>query len=179
MIVHNQRAEPESVIPFGPLASARYSIARREALGLRRAREMSAVARDARLAIRYHGDGDHAGYQSILGHALLQNGRLWESRAAFAESLRIRNLEADPGRVGEGLCDLGLARCLSLDLWNGTRMIEDGVEMLRSRDEMGFYFRGLRKLELAYRLRGQWRKARDLRDERQRVAQGRGYLDQV
>jgi len=57
---------PGDRLPFGEMASARYSIGRREVYGWRRYREFLRVVDDAQAAL-HTGIGDRAGYYAIMG----------------------------------------------------------------------------------------------------------------
>lgn len=166
------------LMPFGPLASARYSIARREAFGLRRYREFNKVIADCKRALEI-GKGDQAGYLSIMGHALIQNARLLSAIEAFKQSLNLRQREGVDARVGEGECDLGFALFLTFQYRRGIRMMEEGIVLLEGASNPGFRFKSMRKLELAYRLSGRSDLARRLRARRTREASEAEMFDQA
>jgi hypothetical protein len=138
-------------IPYGPMASARYSIARREALGMRRMREMRKVIAESKLAIGA-GDWDDAGAYAIMGHAFIYSGRLLAAVDAFERSLSLREQERNAARIGEGKCDLGFGLFLTGRVPLGVRMMEEGIQLLESSGDSGFYLKSSKKLELAYKL---------------------------
>lgn len=165
-------------VPYGPLSSARYSMARRQPLGLRRRREMRKVIEEASLAIDT-GQGDEAGYRSIIGFAFIQNGNPWRSIEPFEGSLEQRRREGDEGRLGEGLADLGFALFLSLRHRRGLDMMREGVAHLERSDRVGAYLRALRKLELACSLTLRRSEAHALRERRLARAVSEEYFDQA
>lgn len=164
--------------PHGALASARYSIGRREALGLRRMREFAKVVEETKSALAL-GHGDRAGYLSIMGHAFMQNGRLLAARSVFEDSLRERQAEQADQRIGEGMVDLGFILFLTLQYHKGVRMMEDGIALLESDADSGFLLKSLKKLELAYRLTGRREKAAALGAQRARQALADEAFDQL
>lgn len=165
-------------VPYGPLSSARYSMARRQLLGRRRRAEMDRVAYEAQMAIASGGQ-DEAGARSIIGFALLQNMRPSAAVEQFQLSLDLRGREGDEGRIGEGLADLGLARFLSGHPWQGTELLAEGVEMLARSERHGFHLRTMKKLEYAYLATGHWQKARQVREQRTQKARSTEYFDQM
>jgi tetratricopeptide (TPR) repeat protein len=165
-------------VPYGPLSSARYSMARRQVFGRRRKAEMDIVVREAEQAIAL-GSGDEAGARSIIGFALLQNLRPGAAIEEFERSLKLRQAEQDEGRIGEGLADLGLALFVRRHPWRGTELLREGVEMLGRTDRHGFHLRTMKKLEYAYWATGQWRLARKTREQRTRKARSSEYFDQM
>ncbi|HEX8621138.1 MAG TPA: hypothetical protein VF718_04140 [Allosphingosinicella sp.] len=165
-------------VPYGPLSSARYSMARRQVLGRRRSAEMDRVVDEARMAIA-SGGGDEAGARSIIGFALLQNIRPGAAIEQFQLSLELRKAQGDEGLVGEGLADLGLARFLSGHPWKGTELLAEGVDMLGRSDRHGFHLRTMKKLEYAYWATGRWKQARRIREERTEKARAGEYFDQL
>jgi hypothetical protein len=165
-------------IPYGPLSSARYSMARRQPPGLRRRREMRTVIEEAGLAIETH-HGDEAGYLSIIGFAFIQNGNPWQSVGPFEQSLDRRKQEGHEGRLGEGLADLGFALFLSLRFRRGLDMMREGVAHLERSNLVGPYLRALRKLELACVLTLRRDEARALRERRLTRAAAEEYFDQA
>ena len=140
---------------------------------------MDSVAATVRHAIQNNPNGDQAGYNSILGHALLQNGKLLGAREAFGKSLNLRMAEGDKGRIGEGLVDLGFSKFMTMNARSGKEDMEAGIRMLRNRAETGFYLRSLKKLELACRVTCELKRADQLRQERTKRALERKYFDQL
>ncbi len=184
-IAHAERARiiaaspaGDEAVPFGPLGSARYSIARRESFGLRRYREFNNVIADTKRAIEI-GKGDRAGYLSIMGHAFIQLARLPSAVEAFEHSLRLREAEGDAARSGEGKCDLGFALFLTLRYGRGLGMMEEGIKQLEDATDRGFLFKSMRKLEIAYRLSGRGEAARRLRARRTGEAGEAEMFDQA
>lgn len=183
-IAHSERAriieassESGAALPFGPIASARYSIARREAFGLRRYREFDKVVADTKKALET-GAGDQAGYLSIMGHAFIQNAKLLSAVEAFVQSADLREAEGDAARVGEGRCDLGFALFLTLRRTRGIRMMEEGIALLEAGKDRGFLFKSMRKLEIAYRLSGRAEEANRLKARRASEAENAEMFDQ-
>lgn len=170
-------AEAGRRMPFGELASARYSIARKEANGVRRYREFARVIDHVDDALDA-GGGDRAGYFSIKGHALLQNGRLLGARHAFEQSLAMRTAEGKPGRIGEGKTDLGFSRFLTLDP-AGIPIMREGIDLLAQAGGGAFMLKSMKKLELAYRLTGRRDLARDLAARRTAQAVDQEVFDQI
>src|SRR5207237_9675890 len=168
----------ESAIPFGPLASARYSIGRREAHGMRRWRELNAVVEEAKQALAL-GGGDAAGYFSIMGHAFLQNGRLFGARHAFERSFTLRSAEPTDARVGEGMIDLGFVQLLTLSPWRGLGMMEDGLARLEEAGNVEFMLKSMKKLEIGYRLLLRREEAAALSARRNRLAARSEIFDQM
>jgi hypothetical protein len=165
-------------LPFGALASARYSIARRESYGWRRYREFVRVADDAGSALEA-GAGDRAGFYSIMGHAYMQNGRLFAAVHAFEDSLRIRSSADNDARIGEGMADLGFVLFLTLKRERGIRIMEEGIARLEASGAVEFLLKSMKKLELAYRLAGRKELALRLRQRRLRLAVEREAFDQA
>jgi hypothetical protein len=165
-------------IPYGPLSSARYSMARRQAFGPRRRAEMDVVVKEAELAIKSP-DADEAGARSIIGFALLQNFRPGAAVDQFECSLALRQREGDEGKIGEGLADLGLGLFLQGHPWRGTELLEQGVAKLGRTDRHGFHLRTMKKLEYAYLMTGRWRLAAAVREQRKRKAAEGEYFDQL
>jgi hypothetical protein len=184
LVTHGDRArliEDMSVktpIPYGPMASARYSIARREAVGVRRYFEMRKVIKDSRRAIDA-GDWDNAGAYAIMGHAFIYNIRLWSAVDAFERGLALRKQEKNEARIGEGECDLGFAMFLTGRVRSGIRRMEDGISLLENSDALGFYLKSMKKLELAYKVTRQRDKANKLRRRRTERATADEFFDQA
>ena len=185
LTTHAERAKlivasrtPQFSIPYGPMASARYSIARREALGLRRRREMNKVIADSKSAIEA-GGWDEAGALAIMGHALIYNGRLSSAADAFERGLALREQERDEARIGEGQCDLGFAIFLTDNINRGIRMMEDGIALLERTDAIGFYLKSMKKLELAYRLTRRREEALAAKHRRAEKAMQEEFFDQA
>jgi hypothetical protein len=183
-IAHAERARiiegasgTNELLPYGPMASARYSIARREAFGLRRYREFNRVVTDSKRALET-GKGDRAGYLSIMGHAFIQNARLLSAIEVFEQSLRLREAEGAAARIGEGKCDLGFALFLTLRYERGISMMEKGIALLENSKDPGFLFKSMRKLEIAYRLSGRGEEARQLKVRRANEAGDAEMFDQ-
>jgi hypothetical protein len=165
-------------VPYGPMASARYSIARRETPGIRRWREMNRVIADSRRSIDL-GDWDNAGAFAIMGHAMIYNGRLWSAADSFERGLALRERERIPARIGEGKCDLGFARFLTGRISSGIEMMEEGIGLLESADALGFYLKSMKKLEFAYRLTRRRDEALEARRRRTERAMKEEFFDQA
>lgn len=166
-----------SAMPYAGLASARYSVAKREAWGLRRMLEFDAVVAESRKILETNSADQ--GMLSILGNALMQKGKLIDARQVFDKSLQLRLKSGDTDAIGEGECDLGTALLLSGSILSGTTLLKEGVEKLRTRTEKGFYLRGLKRLELAYWLNGKPFDAARLRRTRHEIAANHDYFDQL
>lgn len=170
---------PERLMPYGAIASARYSVARRERLGWRRDRELKVAGDEAQKAIDLNRDGDLIGNYAILAHSLLRRGRLLGAKEGFEQCLNLSKAKQDMGRLGEALLDLGFVNFILLRRKTGLQMMEEGIELLGNHSEFGQHLRGLRKLEFVYRVSGRYSDARRLNKLRKDGAKKKNYYDQL
>lgn len=170
------KADPKlTQYPGGGLASAYYSIAwfSRPRRNLNKALwhlEKSLAERRT----------DISGLLSIRGNI---NRRLWHPFRAVddhKEALRLlENSRADEGRIGAALSDLGYAYLFTGNFFKGRRYLVEAVCMLQNVAQSGFLVRAKKKLAVAYAVTGQLGRAKQERDEANRIAHEKGILDQI
>lgn len=165
--------------PGGPLASAKYSIAKRLYIRQDRIARFDEALCDLERSLHTEGQ-DKSGLLAIRGSILRQLGRISDSIADYETVVRLRKKNhASDHEIGEALSELGYAYLLHFSPRKGLRLCEEGVEKLRHGARAGFIARGLRKLAVAYVVNGKLRNAHRARQEAKRVAVAHGALDQL
>ncbi len=169
----------EVAYPGGPLASAKYSIAKRLYIPSDRKRRLTEAFDDVQLALKMP-EVNEDGLLAIRGSILRQMRRFSAAVDDYEEVLRIRQQRRAPeSSIGEALSELGYGYLCQGRFWKGRDYCEQGTRLLRGVDTKGFLVRGLRKLALAYLVTGHLLKSYHTWLETKEVAHAHGAFDQL
>lgn len=169
----------ETAFPGGPLASAKYSIAKQ--LYVKRDREacFNEALQDLKRSLT-DPNGDKSGLLAIRGSIYRQVGRLSEAVQDYEEVLRLRtHANASASSIGEALSELGFGYLRQGRIVKALDYCKSGVEHLREGGRAGFLARGLKKLSLTYLANGRLIAAYEARKEACAIAARHGALDQA
>lgn len=169
----------DTAFPGGPLASAKYSIAKCLYVNQDRVARFDEALCDIKRSLEIERQ-DRSGLLAIRGSILLQLGKISDSILDYETVVRLRKeSHAANHERGDALSELGFAYLWQLSPRKGLRFCEEGVANLRQGGRAGFLARGLRKLSVAYLVNGRFRKAYEARREAKTVAGAHGALDQL
>lgn len=166
--------------PGGPLASSRYSIARK--MQSRKLKKWllhaAMIDLERELAEGSQGPGN---LFAIRGSIYRQLGAYRVAVRDYEEVLRVRRLSgASEAQIGEALSELGFGYLFCLRWGRGKDLLLEGVSLLsQGSRRIGFLIRAKRKLAIAYALTGHPFKARRELREAQLLARENGVLDQI
>lgn len=168
----------EVAYPGGPLASAKYSIAKRLYIPSDRKRRLSEAFNDVQLALKMPAANED-GLLAIRGSILRQMHRFSAAIEDYESVLKIREQrKAAESSIGEALSELGYGYLCQGRAWKGKDYCEQGVRLLRRTETKGFLARGLRKLAVAYLATGHVLKSYEAWIESKQVAYAHGAFDQ-
>ena len=169
----------ETAYPGGPLASARYSIAKRLYIAGDRKKLFNEALYDLKRAMNGP-EPNEAGLIAIRGSIYRQLGAITEAVSDYEKVLNLRQAK-DPkaADTGEAMSELGFAYLRQRHFRKGLDYCREGVELLRQGVRPGFLARGLRKLAVAYLCNGKLIKAYEAKREAEAVAMKHGAFDHL
>lgn len=99
----------------------------------------------------------------------------------YKNTLHLREKHgAGEGSIGEDMTELGFLEFhLPFKKKNGLKRIEEGVNLMKSREDKGFLVRAMRKLSLAYKKLGRLEEAKKIEDDAYKLAQDEALVDQL
>ena len=166
-------------LPYGPLASAYYSIANLMPLGIRRVECLRRAARYIEEGIQ-RSKGQNPGQLAIRGSIRLRFGNPWGAASDFEKMLRLRERSDESEEsIGDALVHLGFAELFCGRWRKGRDYLERGVVAVCKNPDHPSAARAKRKLALAYKLTGRFADAKILIQEAQVEAVRLGALDQA
>jgi tetratricopeptide (TPR) repeat protein len=165
--------------PYGPLASAYYSIANLMPVGFRRLGCMKRAGKYVQDAIRLSG-GQNAGELAIRGSIRLRCGNPWGAVSDFKTMLRLRERAgADEELLGDAMVHLGYGYLFCGHWLKGRNYLERGVRAVSTNANHPSIARAKRKLALAYKLTGRFADSKSVYEDAQKDAIRLGALDQA
>lgn len=169
----------ETAFPGGPLATAKYSIAKRLYVKRDREARFNEALQDLDRSLTVSTD-DKSGLLAIRGSIYRQVGRISEAVDDYEEVLRIRSqANAPASSIGDALSELGFGYLRQGQIVKALHYCKNGVEHLRQGGRAGFLARGLKKLSVAYLVNGRLIKAYEAWQEARSVALGHRAFDQL
>lgn len=175
----SQLLSGEVAYPGGPLASVKYSIAKRLYVPNDRKRRLTEAFDDIQLALKMPGANED-GLLAIRGSILRQMRRFSAAVNDYEDVLKIRQRRNAPeSSIGEALSELGFGYLCEGRFWKGKDYCEQGVRLLRGVQTKGFLARGLRKLAVAYLVTGHFLRSYETWLESKEVASAHGAFDQL
>lgn len=169
----------ETAYPGGPLASAKYSIAKRLYIAADRKKLFNEALDDLDRAMNGP-EPDEAGLRAIRGSIYRQIGAISEAISEYHKVLQLRQLkDSRAADTGEAMSELGLAYLRQRHFKKGLDYCKEGVELLRQGTRPGFLARGLRKLAVAYLCNGKLINAYEAKREAKAIATEHGAFDQL
>lgn len=169
----------ETAYPGGPLASAKYSIAKHLYIAEDRKNLFNEALDDLDRAM-IDPKADEAGLRAIRGSIYRQIGATTEAISEYHKVLQLRQSK-DPraADTGEAMSELGFAYLRQLHFKKGLDYCVEGVELLKQGTRPGFLARGLKKLAVAYLCNGKLIDAYNAKREAKAIAMERRAFDQL